>query len=119
VPNPTVASRQIFVGCLLGWAAGFAFNFLLLPHFDTFELLALSIAIFVMVGSYLNTFPKTAILGLGFSLYFCFIVNISNPTVYNPSAYLDTGFALLVGIGTAAVAFSVIVPRAGDWITAQ
>ncbi|MDR6378242.1 FUSC family protein [Paraburkholderia caledonica] len=119
VPNPTVASRQIFVGCLLGWAAGFAFNFLVLPHFDTFELLALSIAIFVMVGSYLNTFPKTAILGLGFSLYFCFIVNISNPTVYNPSAYLDTGFALLVGIGTAAVAFSVIVPRAGDWITAQ
>jgi uncharacterized membrane protein YccC len=118
-PNPTVASWQIFVGCLLGWAAGFAFNFLLLPHFDTFELLAMSIAIFVMVGSYLNTFPKTAIFGLGFSLYFCFIVNISNPTVYNPSAYLDTGFALLVGIGTAAVAFSVIVPRAGDWITAQ
>jgi uncharacterized membrane protein YccC len=118
-PNPTVASWQIFVGCLLGWLAGFAFNFLLLPHFDTFELLAMSIAIFVMVGSYLNTFPKTAIFGLGFSLYFCFIVNISNPTVYNPSAYLDTGFALLVGIGTAAVAFSVIVPRAGDWITAQ
>ncbi|WP_144149139.1 FUSC family protein [Paraburkholderia sp. BCC1884] len=118
-PNPTVASWQIFVGCLLGWLAGFGFNFFLLPRLDTFELIALSIAIFVMVGSYLNTFPKTGILGLGFSIYFCFIVSIANPAVYNPSAYLDTGFALLCGIATAAVAFSVIVPRAGDWVTAQ
>jgi uncharacterized membrane protein YccC len=118
-PNPTVASWQIFSGCLGGWLAGFAFNFFVLPRVDTFELLAASMAIVVMVGSYLNTFAKTAILGLGFSLYFCFIVGVSNPTVYNPSAYLDTGFALLCGIAVAAVAFSVLVPRAGDWISAQ
>jgi uncharacterized membrane protein YccC len=118
-PNPAVASWQIFAGCLGGWLTGFAFNFLVLPHIDTFELLAASMAIIVMVGSYLNTFMKTAILGLGFSLYFCFIVGITNPTVYNPSAYLDTGFALLCGIAVAAVAFSVLAPRAGDWISAQ
>ncbi|MFM0397320.1 FUSC family protein [Paraburkholderia phytofirmans] len=118
-PNPTVASWQIFGGCLAGWLTGFAFNFFVLPRVDTFELLAASLAIVVMVGSYLNTFAKTAILGLGFSLYFCFIVAVTNPTVYNPSAYLDTGFALLCGIAVAAVAFSVLVPRAGDWISAQ
>ncbi|MDR8399962.1 MULTISPECIES: FUSC family protein [Paraburkholderia] len=118
-PNPAVASWQIFCGCLGGWLTGFAFNFLVLPRIDTFGLLAASMAIVVMVGSYLNTFAKTAILGLGFSLYFCFIVGITNPTVYHPSAYLDTGFALLCGIGVAAVAFSVLVPRAGDWISAQ
>ncbi|HEX7911965.1 MAG TPA: FUSC family protein [Paraburkholderia sp.] len=66
------------------------------------ELLAASMAIFVMIGSYVNTFAKTSILGLGFNIYFCFIVGISNPTVYNPSAYLDTGFALLAGIAFAA-----------------
>jgi uncharacterized membrane protein YccC len=119
VPNPAVASWQIFCGCLAGWVAGFAFNFFLLPKLDGFVLLAASIAIFVMVGSYVNTFAKTAILGLGFSIYFCFIVGMSNPTVYNPGAYLDTGFALLFGIAAAAVAFSVIAPRAGDWISAQ
>ncbi|MGF6773737.1 putative membrane protein YccC [Paraburkholderia sp. GAS199] len=118
-PNPAVASWQIFCGCLSGWLAGFAFNFFILPRIDSFELLAACIAIFVMVGTYLNTFMKTAILGLGFSIYFCFIVGITNPTVYNPSAYLDTGFALLCGIAVAAVAFSVLVPRAGDWISAQ
>ncbi|MFM0026910.1 FUSC family protein [Paraburkholderia madseniana] len=119
VPNPAVASWQIFCGCLAGWLAGFAFNFFLLPRVDGFTLLAASIAIFVMIGSYVNTFAKTSILGLGFNIYFCFIVGISNPTVYNPSAYLDTGFALLVGIAAAAAAFSIIVPRAGDWISAQ
>ncbi|PQV44836.1 FUSC family protein [Paraburkholderia sp. BL21I4N1] len=119
VPNPAVVSWQIFGGCLAGWLAGFGFNFFLLPRFDNFPLLAATIAIFVMVGSYVNSFAKTAVLGLGFSIYFCFIVSISNPTVYNPSAYLDTGFALLVGIAAAAVAFSIIVPRAGDWISAR
>ncbi|MFM0208537.1 FUSC family protein [Paraburkholderia sediminicola] len=118
-PNPTAASWQIFCGCLAGWLAGFAFNFFLLPRLDGFVLLALSMAIVVMVGSYVNTFAKTSILGLGFSIYFCFIVGISNPTVYNPSAYLDTGFALLCGIAVAAAAFSVVAPRAGDWISAQ
>jgi uncharacterized membrane protein YccC len=118
-PNPAAASWQIFGGCLGGWLAGFAFNFFILPRIDTFGLLAASLAIAVMVGTYLNTFAKTAILGLGFSLYFCFIVGITNSTVYNPSAYLDTGFALLCGIAVAAIAFSVLVPRAGDWISAQ
>jgi Predicted membrane protein len=119
VPNPAAASWQVFCGCLSGWLAGFAFNFYLLPRVDGFVLLAACIAIFVMVGSYVNTFAKTTVLGLGFNIYFCFIVGISNPTVYNPSAYLDTGFALMFGIATAAVAFSIIVPRAGDWISAQ
>ncbi|RKE35734.1 putative membrane protein YccC [Paraburkholderia sp. BL23I1N1] len=119
VPNPAAASWQVFCGCLSGWLAGFAFNFYLLPRVDGFVLLAACIAIFVMIGSYVNTFAKTMVLGLGFNIYFCFIVGISNPTVYNPSAYLDTGFALLCGIATAAAAFSIIVPRAGDWISAQ
>ncbi|MGF6574822.1 putative membrane protein YccC [Paraburkholderia sp. GAS333] len=118
-PNPAVASWQIFAGCLSGWVVGFAFNFFILPRIGTFELLAATIAIAVMVGSYLNTFAQTAILGLGFSIYFCFIVSITNPTVYNPDAYLDTGFALLCGIAVAAIAFSVLAPRAGEWISAQ
>ncbi|MEM5329226.1 FUSC family protein [Paraburkholderia sp. JHI2823] len=116
VPDPPTAAWQIFMGCLSGWLTGFGFSFFALPHLGTFTLLAAATAIVVMVGGYLNTFPKTAVLGLGFNIYFCFIVGISNPAVYNPSAYLDTGFALLCGIATAAVAFSVLAPRAGEWI---
>ncbi|MCP3724296.1 FUSC family protein [Paraburkholderia sp. CNPSo 3272] len=116
VPDPPKAAWQIFMGCLAGWLTGFGFSFFALPHLGTFTLLAAATAIVVMVGGYLNTFPRTAVLGLGFNIYFCFIVGISNPAVYNPSVYLDTGFALLCGIATAAGAFSVLAPRAGEWI---
>ncbi|MGG1948243.1 FUSC family protein [Trinickia sp. NRRL B-1857] len=116
VPDPPTAAWQIFTGCLVGWLTGFGFSFFALPHLGTFTQLAAATAIVVMIGSYLNTFPKTAVLGLGFNIYFCFIVGLSNPAVYNPRAYLDTGFALLCGIATAAVAFSVLAPRAGEWI---
>ncbi|WP_321942313.1 FUSC family protein [Paraburkholderia tropica] len=116
VPDPPTAAWQIFTGCLAGWLAGFAFSFFVLPSLGTFALLAAVVAILVMIGGYVNTFPKTAVLGLGFNIYFCFIVGIANPAVYNPSAYLDTGFALLCGIAAAAVAFSVLAPRAGEWI---
>jgi uncharacterized membrane protein YccC len=116
LPNPSKAAWQIFAGCMCGWLTGFAFSFFALPYLGTFALLAAVVALVVMVGAYVNTFAQTAVLGLGFNIYFCFIVGISNPAVYNPTAYLDTGFALLCGIATAAVAFSVLAPSAGAWI---
>lgn len=115
VPQPAVASRQIFMGCLAGAVTAFLFNFFLLPRLDGFTLLAVCMAPILMVGSYVNSFPSTAVLGLGFNIYFCFIGNIANPSVYEPSALLDTGFAMLLGIGTAALAFSVVLPYGSDW----
>jgi uncharacterized membrane protein YccC len=118
-PQPATASRQIFLGCLVGWLTAFAFNFFVLPRLGGFFSLALCVAPVIMAGSYVNTFPRTAIMGLGFNIYFCFIGNIANPGVYDPAALLDLGFAMLVGIGSAALAFSVIVPYAGEWVTAR
>jgi uncharacterized membrane protein YccC len=118
-PDPVVASWQIFCGCLAGWITGFVFNFFLFPLFDSFALLAACMAIPIMASSYMNTVAKTATLGLGFSVYFSFTVNFANPITYQLAVYLDKGFGLLLGIAAAAVAFSTIVPRAGDWISRQ
>jgi uncharacterized membrane protein YccC len=119
VPDPPKAAWQVFAGCLAGWLTGFVFSFFVLPSLDTFTLLGAAIAIVVMVGAYFNTFPKTAVFGISFNLYFCFIVGISNRAVYDPGAYLDTGLALLCGIATAAVAFSVLAPSAGEWLACR
>ncbi|MGC1550036.1 MAG: FUSC family protein [Rhodanobacter sp.] len=118
-PQPAIASRQIFLGCLAGWLTAFAFNFYVLPRLDGFVLLAVCLAPVIMVGSYINTFPRTAVFGLGFNIYFCFIGNITNPSLYDPAAFLDLSFSLMVGIASAAFAFSVIVPYAGEWVTAR
>ncbi len=118
-PQPAVAARQAFLGCMAGWLASFAFTFFVLPRLDGFVLLAACLAPFVMVGSYVNSFPRTAVLGLGFNIYFFFTSNITNPSIFDPTALLDTGFALLTGIGSAALAFSVIVPYGSAWATAS
>jgi hypothetical protein len=70
-----------------------------------------------MVGSYVNSFPKIAALGLSFNLYFCLIGNITNPYVFDPLAFLDAGLASMVGISVAAFCYSAIAPWGGGFTT--
>jgi uncharacterized membrane protein YccC len=118
-PDPVVASWQMFCGCVAGTIVGFLVSFFVFPLFDCFALLAACLAFPIMVSTYLNTFPKTATLGLGFGVFFCYSVNVANPVTYHPAQFLDTAFGLSLGIAAAAVAFSTIVPLAGDWISKQ
>lgn len=118
-PQPDVATRQLFLGCLLGWVAAFAFNFFLMPRLDGYALLAICLAPVIMTGSYINTFPRTAVIGLGFNINFCFILNVTNPAVFEPATLLDVGFGMLIGIAVSALAFSVVVPHSSAWATAQ
>lgn len=113
-PAPASASWQAFVGCLLACMVGFVVNFLLMPGFGDVTLLALCFGVVIFLGSYLNTFPAYASLGAGFNIYFCYVLTPTNPAVYDSPLFLDRGFALLVGIGVSAVAFSLVSPRAGE-----
>jgi uncharacterized membrane protein YccC len=117
MPNPAVATRQMVLGCAVALLVSFLFNFFILPKLDGFWQLAACMAPIIMAGSYINTFPKVAIFGLGFNIYFCFIGNITNPHVYDPPTFLDAGFALLAGMIVAAFAYTVIAPYGGGFAT--
>ncbi|CAB3802956.1 p-hydroxybenzoic acid efflux pump subunit AaeB [Paraburkholderia ultramafica] len=117
MPAPATAARQTVIGCFAAWIASLFFNFALLPRLDGFAELAATLALFIMVGSYLNSFPKTATIGLGFNIYFCFLGNLTNPSVYAPVSALDTGFAAMLGISAASLAYSIVAPYAGNWVT--
>ncbi|WP_408406508.1 FUSC family protein [Paraburkholderia sediminicola] len=117
MPAPAQATRQMVAGCCAAWLASLFFNFYLLPHLDGFAQLAAVLIPFIMIGSYLNSFPKTATIGLGFNIYFCFISNLTNPSVYAPTLTLDSGFSATLGIGAASLAYSVVAPYACDWVT--
>lgn len=116
MPRPTIVARHMLIGCLAAWLAGMVFNFALLPRLNGFVLLAACLAPFILAGSFLGTFPATAIIGLGFGIYFCFLTNLANPAVYNPVAYMDAGLATLLGIGLASLAFATIVPAGSHWL---
>ncbi|RUL78982.1 FUSC family protein [Dyella choica] len=115
-PHPVMASRQTLLGCLLGAAAAFVCKFLLLPGMDGFPLLACTLMPFIMLGSYLGTLQKTAVLGVAFNIYFCFVGDFTNPITYSPAAFLDQAFSLLLGIGAAALAFAVVAPSGNAWV---
>ncbi|MBU9589652.1 FUSC family protein [Burkholderia multivorans] len=117
MPAPAAATRQLALGCATAWLASLYFNFVLVPHLDGFASLAAALALFVMIGSYLNTFVSTAVVGLGFSIYFCFLANVTNPGVYAPVPMLDAGFSSILGIVAASLAYSVVAPYGGDWAT--
>lgn len=117
MPAPAAATRQMVVGCAAAWLASLFFNFAVLPRLDGFVLLAAAIAPFIMIGSYLNSWPKTATIGLGFNIYFCFLSNLTNPSLYSPTSTLDAGFSAMLGIAAASLAYSVVAPYAGDWVT--
>lgn len=116
MPRPTTVARHMLIGCLAAWLAGMVFNFALLPRLDGFVLLTACLVPFILAGSFLGTFPPTAIIGLGFGIYFCFLTNLANPAVYNPVAYMDAGLATLLGIGLASLAFATIVPTGSHWL---
>lgn len=117
MPAPAAATRQMALGCGAAWLASLFFNFVVLPRLDGFVLLAAAIAPFIMIGSYLNTWPKTATIGLGFNIYFCFLSNPLNPSIYSPTRALDAGFAAMLGIAAASLAYSIVAPYAGNWVT--
>ncbi|MGN5478496.1 FUSC family protein [Cupriavidus basilensis] len=116
MPQPTTVARHMLTGCLAALLAGMVFNFALLPRLDGFTLLAACLAPFVLAGSFIGTFPATAIIGLGFGIYFCFLTNLANPALYNPVGYMDAGLATLLGIGLASLAFATIVPAGSPWL---
>jgi uncharacterized membrane protein YccC len=113
-PAPAPASWQAFVGCFLACIVGFAVNFTFMPVFDDVTVLALCFGLAIFLGSYLNTFVRYASLGAGFNIYFCYVLTPTNLAVYDPPAFLDRAFALLVGIGASAIAFSLVAPREGE-----
>jgi uncharacterized membrane protein YccC len=117
--TPLNASWQALAGCFLATIAGFIVNFLLMPGFSEVELLAVSVGVFVFVGGYIITFMRVTPLGLAFNLYFALTLNLTNPAVYNPPAYLDRSFSLLFGIAVVVASFLLIFPHEGRRVARQ
>jgi uncharacterized membrane protein YccC len=82
-------------------------------------LFALCLGFVLFLGSYVNTFPRVALFGAGFNIYFCYVLTPTNVAVYDPPYILDRGFGLLIGIGVSAVAFSLVVAREGAWMASR
>ncbi|MDR5760849.1 FUSC family protein [Caballeronia sp. LZ035] len=114
-PTPVKGSWQAFVGCLFAAVTGFFVNFVVMPVAGDIAWFALCLAVVIFIGSYVNSFPQHAGLGAIFNVYFCYVLTPANVAVYDPPYLLDRSFGLLFGIAVAASAFSLVLPREGEW----
>ncbi|RXZ37088.1 FUSC family protein [Oxalobacteraceae bacterium CAVE-383] len=110
-PNPPRMVRQIGLGFLLGVPSAFICNFFLLTHADGFAMLALCIAPFIAIGTYLTTMPKYAGIGLGLNLFLSQTIFPENGVHADATAYMNNAIAFVLGAGLSWLVFTVVLPR--------
>jgi uncharacterized membrane protein YccC len=118
-PNPLRVATGLMFGAVLALPAGALCMFGLYPHIDGFPLLCVALAPFLVAGLALSTRPRWAGVGMGFLIFFCFGAGPDNVVQYDPAGFFNNMLAIILASGTAAVAFSVILPPTSGWWLAQ
>ena len=94
-------------------AAGpvFATQFYLMPLAVDFPSMAVALAPLMLTCSFIMAQPQIGALGLLSAVYFAFASNIDNVMTYDAVAFLNSSFAILVGIAVAVVLFATFFPE--------
>jgi uncharacterized membrane protein YccC len=114
--TPTRMAMQMAIGTVMAAVAGFVVTFVLYPKLDGFILLSAALTPFLMLGAYLSTLKRTAGVGVGYCIFFCFLAGPDNVIQYDPTAFLNSAVALLLGMVVVAVAFAVVFPTDAPWL---
>lgn len=110
-PAPARAVRQMGLGFLLGLGAAYICGFHVLNQMDGFTQLALGLMPFMMVGAWLAAHPKTVGVGAGFSIMLTTGLQPQNVMHFNVTSFLNNGLSQLIGLGVAALAFSLLTSQ--------
>lgn len=107
VPNPHVTAAQIAQGFSIGLVFAFLCLTLVMPRIDSYPMLVLGTAPFLMLSIYLSTRPPLFGLSLGMCLGTLVPLGIGLEPNLDVAAFLNNGVAFLVGAVLALVAFQI------------
>lgn len=109
-PRPNALVRAVLIGFVTALPLAFASEFFLLVHASGYPMLVLSMLPLVVLGTYLNTFPKTLGIGLGINLFAAQLLTPLNLLRIDGAAFLNTALGLIMGVALAYVIFAVLLP---------
>jgi uncharacterized membrane protein YccC len=89
----------------------FATEFYLMPLAVDFPSLAVALAPLLLTCGFIIAQPQIGPLGLLSAVYFAFASNIDNVMNYDAVAFLNSSFAILIGIAVAVVLFATFFPE--------
>lgn len=89
----------------------FATQFYLMPLAVDFLSMAVAIAPLMLVCAFIMAQPGIGVFGLLGAVYFAYASNIDNVMTYDAAAFLNSSFAILIGVTVATVMFAVFFPE--------
>jgi uncharacterized membrane protein YccC len=89
----------------------FVTQFYLLPLAVDFPSMAVALAPLTLTCAFIIAQPRIGPLGLLAAVYFAFTSNIDNVMTYDAAGFLNTSFAILLGIAVAVVLFATFFPE--------
>lgn len=114
-PDQYRSVRHMTMGHGSGYIAAILFACFIMPLLDGFTLFGAALVPFLMIGSYIITYPSWAAIGTGYVVFFCAMLNPTNPMVFNPMGIINEGSASLLGTAIAGLVFMTLVPATGAW----
>jgi uncharacterized membrane protein YccC len=96
---------------LVAAVPAFATQFYLMPVAVDFPSMAVALAPLLLTCGFIMAHPRIGPLGLLSAVYFASASNISNVMTYDAAGFLNSSFAILVGIAVAVVLFATFFPE--------
>ena len=111
VEQPDKISIAAAATVLIAAVPVFATQFYLMPLAVDFPSMAVALAPLMLTCGFIMAQPQIGPLGLLSAVYFAFASNIDNVMTYDAVAFLNSSFAILVGIAVAVVLFATFFPE--------
>jgi len=109
--QPDKISMGLAATVLVAAVPVFATQFYLMPLAVDFPSMAVALAPLMLTCGFIMAQPRIGALGLLSAAYFAFASKIDNVMTYDAIAFLNSSFAILVGIGVAVVLFAIFFPE--------
>jgi uncharacterized membrane protein YccC len=110
--QPEKISMAAATTVLIAAVPVFVTQFYLLPLAVDFPSMAVALAPLTLTSAFIIAQPNIGPLGLLAAVYFAFTSNIDNVMTYDAASFLNTSFAILLGIAVAMVLFATFFPEA-------
>jgi uncharacterized membrane protein YccC len=109
--QPDKVSMAAAATVLIAAVPVFVTQFYLLPLAVDFPSMAVALAPLTLTCAFIIAQPRIGPLGLLSAVYFAFTSNIDNVMTYDAAGFLNTSFAILLGIAVAVVLFATFFPE--------
>src|SRR3984893_17837461 len=109
--QPDKISMAAAATVLIAGVPVFTTQFYLMPLAVDFPSMAVALAPLMLTCGFIMAQPRIGALGLLSAAYFAFASKIDNVITYDVISFLNSSFAILVGIGVAVVLFAIFFPE--------